>query len=78
MDWPGADEIARRLQLMLPPQVKGEDPRIAAMAQELASLKSDRMLEQEKLRIDAFNAQTNRLKALLASLAGPRASRPAS
>lgn len=79
LDWPGADEMAKRLQAMLPPQVKGEqppDPEKVQMAQviqqgtaefqklqqQYAELAADRDAEAEKLRIDAYKAQTDRLK----------------
>jgi hypothetical protein len=76
LDWPGADEIARRLGALLPPQVRGPAPELqqaraqfAQMAQALqaaqariAALEQDRSHEARKLEIDAFEAQTNRMK----------------
>lgn len=76
MDWPEADEIARRLQAMLPPQVQGQNPQamqmqqqiqqmsqnLAKLGQELQAEKSDKALEARKLDIDAYNAETNRIK----------------
>lgn len=41
LDWPGADEIADRLQAMLPPQVKGENPEAAAAQQQLQALQGE-------------------------------------
>jgi len=35
LDWPGSDEIAKRLQAMLPPQVQGHNPQMAAMQHQL-------------------------------------------
>ncbi len=75
-DWPGADEIAQRLQAMLPPQVKGQqantDPRVPAMMaegqrlqQENAALKADKSLDQAKVEVDRYNAETNRMKVML-------------
>jgi len=78
LDWPGADEIAKRLAALLPPQVKGVPPeieqaraQIAKLAQALAAartqieaLKRDRVHEARKLEIEAFEAETNRLKAM--------------
>lgn len=70
-DWPGADEIAQRMKQMLPPQIKGQDPRVAQMQQagqqlqaENQALKTDKSIEQKKLEIDEYNAITNRVKAL--------------
>lgn len=40
LDWPGADEIAQRLQAMLPPQVKGENPEMAAAQQQMQALQA--------------------------------------
>lgn len=78
LDWPGADEIAKRLQAMLPPQVKGQDPQTAQMqqaiqqlqqqlgqmGQENQQLKTDKLIDVEKVRVDAYNAETNRLKVM--------------
>lgn len=78
LDWPGADEIAQRLAALLPPQARGASPEVeAAKAQmgrlvqaltaakaEIEALKHDRGHEARKLQIEAFEAETNRLKAL--------------
>ncbi|MGA0604960.1 portal protein [Phenylobacterium sp. VNQ135] len=78
LDWPGADEIAQRLGALLPPQVKGASPEIeqakqqmgklvqalAAAKAEVEALKRDRAHEARKLEIEAFEAETNRLKAI--------------
>lgn len=78
MDWPEADEIARRLQAMLPPQIQGQNPQvqqlqaqIQQMAQNLANLgaelkaeKEDKALEAKKLQIDAYGKETDRLKVM--------------
>jgi len=77
LDWPGAEEIARRLAALLPPQVKGGAPEVeqakAQMAQlaqalaaaqaEIAKIRQDRTHEARKLEIKAFEAETNRMKA---------------
>lgn len=86
MDWPDADEIARRMKIMLPPQLQEKEgqpeipPQVQAqMAQmkqaieqmqqmiqkggaELQKLKADKAIDMRKLEIDAYNAETNRLK----------------
>lgn len=78
LDWPGADEIAGRLAALLPPVVKGAAPEVqqaqaqlAQLAQalnaakaEIAALKQDRAHEARKLEIEAFEAETNRMKAM--------------
>ena len=78
LDWPGADEIAGRLAALLPPVVKGANPQMeqakAQMTQmgqalqaakaEIAALKQDRAHKARKLEIDAFEAETNRMKAM--------------
>lgn len=82
LDWPGADEIAKRMQAMLPPQVKGQDPQTAQMqqaiqqlqqqlgqmGQENQQLKTDKLIDVEKVRVDAYNAETNRLKIMQTGL----------
>jgi hypothetical protein len=77
LDWPGADEIAARLQALMPPQTRGMAPEVqAAKAQlgqlaqalaaakaEIEALKQDRSHAARKLEIEAFEAETNRLRA---------------
>jgi len=38
LDWPGADEIAERMKAMLPPQVKGANPQIQQMQQQMQTM----------------------------------------
>lgn len=78
MDWAGADEIAERLKLLLPPQVQGQNPQaqqmqqhmqqmgaqLQALQQQLAAKDKDKEIDVAKVRIDAFNAETNRLKVV--------------
>ena len=78
LDWPGADEVASRLQALAPPKLAGgASPEVqAAQAQmaklaqalnaakaQIAALQQDRAHEARKLEIDAFEAETNRLRA---------------
>lgn len=77
LDWPGADEIAARLAAMLPAPIKGASPEVeqaklqmGKLAQALqaanakiAALEQDRAIEARKLEIDAFEAETNRMRA---------------
>jgi hypothetical protein len=78
LDWPGAEEIADRLQKMLPAQLQGESPQAQAaqaqiqqMAQiigklqgQLAAAQSDKSLDAERVKIEAFDAETARIKAM--------------
>lgn len=81
LDWPGADEIAGRLAALVPPQARGPAPEVQAakaqltqMAQalaaakaEIAGLKQDRAQAARKLEIEAFEAETNRMRAMRSS-----------
>ncbi len=76
LDWPGADEIAQRLSSLLPAQLRGEAPElgqaraaIETLSQTLAqtqarldALQRDRAHEARRLEIEAFEAETNRLR----------------
>jgi hypothetical protein len=81
LDWPGADEIAARLQSMLPAQARAASPEgqrmqaaqaqlaqlgqaLAAAKTEIAALKQDQATAARRLQIEAFEAETNRLKAM--------------
>lgn len=44
MDWPGADDIAARLKLMLPPQLQGQSPQVMQMQQQMQQM--DQMAKQ--------------------------------
>lgn len=77
LDWPGADDIAERLKSMLPPPAQGQNPQMmqaqqqiqqmqqqmGQMGQQLQEAQRDKTLEARKLDIDAYNAETNRIKA---------------
>lgn len=77
LDWPGADQIAERLTQLLPPAAAQPDGRIqAAQAQiarlaqalaaaraEVSALKQDKSHAARRLEIEAFEAETNRLRA---------------
>ncbi|MFN3522226.1 MAG: portal protein [Phenylobacterium sp.] len=78
LDWPGAEEIAGRLSALLPPQLRDGAPSpqieqakaqmvqlvqaLAAAKAKIDTLENDRALEARKLEIDAFEAQTQRMK----------------
>lgn len=79
-DWPGAEELAERLKKTVPPQFLDEEERqemnvvdpmmqqlqmeLQALQAENEQLKTDRLLDFEKLKIDKYNAETQRLRAL--------------
>ena len=79
LDWPGADEMAERLEKMLPPQARDEEgeipPEIQAqieqmgqalqeMGQRLQDAEGKRDIEAQKLAIEAYKAETERMTAL--------------
>jgi glycine/D-amino acid oxidase-like deaminating enzyme len=78
LDWPGADEIAQRLSAMLPAQIKGAGPEVeqaqAQMAklvqalqaaqQKIAALEQDGGHAMRRLEIEAFEAETNRMRVM--------------
>lgn len=82
LDWPGADEIARRLQALLPPPVQGVNPQVQQMQQviqqlqgQLGQMQADRQLEARKLDIDArkadidaYDAETKRAQMAAAAM----------
>jgi len=74
-DWPGADKIAEELRMLSPqaqqgnPQVQQAEQAIQQLQAQLQqaqqviqSIQTDKSLEAQKLEIDKFNAETNRLK----------------
>ncbi|WP_298700941.1 portal protein [uncultured Brevundimonas sp.] len=74
LDWPGADEIAERLTNAMQGQQQGQQPaqaqepqvdpaKIAQVSLDREQMMIDARQQEQKLSIDAFNAQTNRLKA---------------
>jgi hypothetical protein len=78
LDWPGAEELAERFKALLPAQLQGESPEaMEAKAQveqlakalgeckaQLQAAKMDRQIDAEKVKVDAYNAETTRLKAI--------------
>jgi conjugal transfer/entry exclusion protein len=72
LDWPGADEIAQRLKTLLPPQLQpqgqgasaGPGPEVQALQQQIAALQGDRSIQNRKLDIDQFRAETDRMEAV--------------
>lgn len=78
LDWPGADEVAERLAALVPPAARGASPEadqarqaigqlteaLKAAQARIAELEQDRGLEVRKLAIAAFEAETQRMRAL--------------
>lgn len=76
LDWPGAEEIAQRLALLLPPALKGASPEmeqakaqfaklteaLKVAGEKIAELERDREHEARKLEIAAFEAETERMR----------------
>lgn len=68
-DWPGADKIAERLaesmqQHVDPAQMQELQQNFAKLQQENAAMKADHSLQERKLVIDQYNAETQRIRAL--------------
>ena len=79
-DWPGADKLAERLKKAVPPNFLSEEEgggagmtpeqmqqmqmELQALQAENQKLKTDVSLKIEELKIDAYNAETQRIRAL--------------
>jgi hypothetical protein len=72
-DWPGADEIGDELAALAPggaqnnplqQQVQQMGQELQQANQKIASMEQDRAIEAQKLQIEQFNAETNRMKAV--------------
>lgn len=71
MDIQGAEEISERLKALLPPQLQGQNPQeqqaqqaVQQLQQALEQMKADKSLDARKIEIDAFKAETERVKAM--------------
>jgi hypothetical protein len=60
LDWPGADEIANRMQAMLPPQIQGQNPQVEQMQQQLQTQD-----QHAKQAVSALQGQINQLQQKL-------------
>ena len=91
LDWPGADEIAERLKKMQENSASGIDPakvqdiqkQLAQLQQEnqqlkaqLGAEKADKAIEGQRVQIDAFEAQTNRMQAVTDMMRPPPQTNP--
>lgn len=79
-DWPGADKLAERLKKTIPPQFlddeEGGQPvpspeelqqmqlELQTLMQENQQMKTDKTIDFEKLEIEKYNAETQRIRAL--------------
>lgn len=79
LDWPGADEIAKRLEKMLPPGVRDDETggippeaqqqiqqmaqAIQEMGQRLQEAESKHGIDAAKVEVDRYKAETDRLQA---------------
>jgi hypothetical protein len=54
-DWPGADEIAKRLQAMLPPQLQGQNPEVAQLQQQIQQ--GQAQLQEMSAQLQAMQSQ---------------------
>lgn len=79
-DWPGADKLAERLKKTIPPHFLEEDEggglgvtpeqlqemqmQLQQLQMENQEMKMDRSLDQAKLEVDKYNAETQRIRAL--------------
>lgn len=73
LDWPGADEIADRLKAMLAQQQGGGEQQGADPEVQIEAMKAqaDAQMDAEKLRLDWYKAETDRMK-VAADAAQPR------
>jgi len=79
LDWPGADEIAERLQKLLPENVQQPDAQLMQMQQQLqqaaaqieSMIKDRQLVEQKnvidasKVEVDKYKAETDRMEAVM-------------
>lgn len=61
LDWPGADEIEKRLRAMLPPQVQGQNPQVIAMQQQMQQMdmQAKQAVAQLQQQIAQLSQQAN-------------------
>lgn len=69
-DWPGADKIAERIEQSMqgpqidPQQVQQMQQELERLQQENVQYKLDKSIDEKKLLIDTYKAETDRIKAL--------------
>lgn len=57
LDWPGSEEIGKRLQAMLPPQVQGQNPQLQQAEQAINVLKQQLQQCQQQLQDKSLDGQ---------------------
>lgn len=85
LDWPGADEISKRLKKMLPPEARDEDGElppeieqqmkemgqaIQELGQKLQEAEQSKDIDARKVAVDEYKAETERMTALAPAM-GP-------
>lgn len=79
LDWPGSDEIAKRFQVMLPPQIQGQNPQVSHLMQQLqeqhgmaqqavSQLKQMLADKSQDMTIKQYEAVNGRILALAAAV----------
>lgn len=64
LDWPGADEMAKRMRKLLPPELQDEsDGQVQAMSQQMQALQQRLAAAEGRNEIEAFKAETERMEA---------------
>lgn len=87
-DFPGADELAQRLERMVPPQAKGEGPNpevqqlqgelqksqgiMTKMMEQLAQERGKLKAEEQQKEVDVYKAVTDRIKVMLPTVLNPK------
>ncbi len=59
-DWPGADEIAKRIQAMLPPQLQGENPQVKQLQMQIQQ--GQQMMQQGQAQLANLQRQLEAAK----------------
>jgi hypothetical protein len=78
MDWPGADEIAKRLRKMVPPQLLDDEEEgaltpemVEGMIQEVTmnmQQQFEASLENREVKVKEFEAETDRLDSMMKNM----------
>jgi hypothetical protein len=62
MDWPMAKEIAKRLKMMLPPQLQDQDEQTPEAQMQRLQQQNQQLSQQHELLVKALNETTDKLK----------------
>ena len=77
LDWPGADIIAQRLAALIPGGAQqpvplragasgdaaSQDAAVQKLTSQLQAMQADRQIEAQKLQVEMYRAQTERMRA---------------